>query len=280
MYRRSGRGRLLLLVFLALSIQLITLDFREGSSGAFERVKNVGEAIVVPIQRGVTAVFRPVRNFFSSIVELGSLRSRNDDLAAEIAQLRSEIAQAEAIIEQNESLRELLELNESYTSMDSLAAEVIGRAPGNYKWAVFIDKGLEDGIRQDMAVLNAKGLVGKIITVDDHQATVLLLIDPKGAATARIEDRQAIGSISGNGVGQPFALEFIGPNAEVQDGDRVVTAGYDGMTFPPGIPVGVVTSVSGDERVLERTIEVDPFVDFTALDFVLVLLETAPGEPN
>lgn len=278
MFRRSGRGRLLLLVFLALSIILITLDFRPGYNGVFERAKDVGVTIVAPVQRGITAVFRPVRNFFSSVAELGSLRSKNDDLEAEVAQLQSEIAQAKALIEENQSLREIQALRESYTSMESVAAEVIAKAPGNYKWAVVIDKGLDDGVRPDMAVLNQKGLVGKIITADDHQSTVLLIIDPRGAAAARVEDRRDTGRINGNGAGENLSLQLIGPNAEVQDGDRVVTAGYDGSIFPPRIPIGVVTRVSGDERVLERDIEVDPFVDFTALDFVVVLLESGPQE--
>lgn len=280
MFRRSGRGRLLLLVFLALSIILITLDFRPGSRGVFETARDLGVTVVAPVQRGITAVFRPVRNFFSSIAELSSLRDRNEDLEAEIAELRSEISQAKAIIEENRSLRELHELSESYTSMESLAAEVIGRAPSNWKWSVFINKGTADGIRPDMAVLNQQGLVGKILNAEEHRSTVLLLIDRQGAASARVERRRDIGTIRGNGAGENLSLELIGPSTPVQGGDRVVTAGYDGGIYPPGIPIGVVIQVSGDERVLERTIEVDPFVDFTGLDFVLVLLESGPSEAN
>ncbi|HVF53895.1 MAG TPA: rod shape-determining protein MreC [Actinomycetota bacterium] len=274
MFRRTGRGRLLLLVFLALSILVITLDFRQGGDGALGRAKDISTAIVAPIQRGFTAVFRPVGDFFSSIGELGDLRSTNNELEAELGQLRSEIEQAEALIGENQRLRDLMDLRESYASMETVQAEMIGRAPGNYQWAIFIDKGRADGILPDMAVVNPDGLVGKVIGAGEHTATIRLLIDPRAAAAARVEGGRDTGEVDGNGASENLSLELIGPNAEVSEGDRVITAGYDEGIFPAGIPIGVVTEVSEDPRALEREIEVDPFVDFTALDFVLVLTDT------
>lgn len=272
MFRRSGRGRLLLLVLLVLSIGLITLDFRQSSGGVLERVREISVAVVAPVQRGFTAIVRPIGNFFGSIAELGALRSRNEELEADIEQLRSQIERASSLVRENERLRASLDLRESYTSMDMVAAEVIGRAPSNYKWAVFIDKGRDDGIRPDMAVIDSDGLVGKVIGADANTATVLLLIDPRAAAAARVEERRDTGRVVGNGASEMLSLELIGPNATVFDGDRVITAGYEGGVFPPGIPIGIVSEVGGDIRVLERIIEVDPFVDFTAVDFVQVIV--------
>lgn len=281
MFRRSGRGRLLLLVLLVLSIGLITLDFRQSNGGVLERIREISVAVVAPVQRGFTAVVRPIGNFFGSIAELGDLRSQNEELEDEVEALRAEIKRAESLIRENERLRASLELRESYTSMDTVAAEVIGRAPSNYKWAIFLDKGREDGIRPDMAVLDSDGLVGKVIGADANTSTVLLLIDPRGAAAARVEERRDTGRVVGDGASETLSLELIGPNAQVFEGDRVITAGYEGGIFPPGIPIGIVSDVSDDIRVLERTIEIDPFVDFTAVDFVHVIVaseEPAPRE--
>lgn len=280
MFRRSGRGRLLLLVFVALSLAVITLDFRQEPGGPIERAKHISAAVVAPIQRGVTAVFRPVRDFFASIIELGDLRDHNSELEAELEQVQSAIRQAESLVEENRRLREALELTESYVSMETVTAEVIGRAPSNYKWAVFIDKGRADGIRPDMAVMDADGLVGKVIGAEEHMATILLLIDPRAAAAARIEDGRDTGSVSGNGSTEHLSLELIGPKAEVSVGDDVITAGYDGHVFPPGIPIGRVIEVSEDPRLLERIIRVAPFVDFTAVDFVQVILESGSADPR
>ena len=90
MYRRPGRGRVLLLVFVALSMFLITLDFRTGSEGPLGRAKDWSIAVLAPVQRGFATVFRPVGNFFSSLGEIGDLRERNQQLEEEVRQLRSE----------------------------------------------------------------------------------------------------------------------------------------------------------------------------------------------
>lgn len=274
MRRRNGRGRLLLLVFLALSILVITLDFRQGSGGPLERVKDVTAAVVAPIQRGFTAVFRPVGNFFSSLAELSHLRSDNERLENELEEIRSEIARAQAVEDENARLRALLDLDEPWFTQEKVTAQVTGRVPNNYKWAVTIDKGESDGIEKDMAVIAAEGLVGKIATTTSNTATVLLLIDPLGAASARISGGYDSGLVEGHGGNEPLTLELIGSGTDVAVGNKVVTSSYNGGVFPPDIPIGTIIRVGGDERQPTQQLDVEPYVKFTGLDFVQVLLET------
>lgn len=279
MYRRTGRGRVLLLAFLALSIVVITLDFRAPSDGPLERAKDISAAIVAPIQRGITAVFRPVGNFFSSLSDLASLRSENVKLKNEIDELESGIAEAEAVTSENARLRALLDLDESWLTMETVTATVIAKSPANYKWAYLIDKGRNDGLRPDMAVIDATpGLVGKIVRVGPDTATVLLLIDPQAAAQARVEGGQRYtGLVRGNGGAEELSLEDIDSNATVDVGDEIVTSGYDEGVFPPSIPIGRVVSVSAAGAALDQEIFVQPWADFSNLDFVRVLLQTGPG---
>lgn len=272
MYRRNGRGRLLLLVFIALSIVIITLDFRQGEGGPLGRAKEISVAIVAPIQRGLTTVFRPVGNFFASIGELGSLRTDNAELRSQVEAMEQEVREAEALKEDFAALSRLMDLDEPYTSGDFINAQVIGTSPSNYRWARFIDKGYEDGVRKNMAVVNADGLVGKVINVTRGDALVLLLIDPKAAAGARIENRRDTGKIQGNGEDQGLSLDLIGSNSEVFEADEVVTSGQDGV-FPAGIPIGLVDQITGDIRRPDQQIVVEPWVDFTGLDYVRVLLD-------
>lgn len=275
MYRRSGRGRLLLLVFLALSIVLITLDFRENEGGPLERARDISVTIVAPIQRGLTTIVRPVGDFFASIGELGSIRSDNTRLKTQLEAAQSQVRQAEALENDFAALSRLSEVDEPWTRMDSVTASVFGKGPSNFRWARFINKGRADGIRPDMAVVNADGLVGKIVKpVTKNTATVLLLVDPRGAAGARVADRRDTGNIQGNGENDRLSLELIGSNAEIDEGDQVVTSGYSGGIFPPSIPIGFIEEIIGDVRAPEQTIIVRPYVRFTELDFVLVLLET------
>jgi len=276
MFRRPGRGRVLLLVFLALSILVITLDYRQNEGGPLERAKDISLAIVAPIQRGITAVVRPIGDFFSSLGELSSLRSENERLEDELAELESEEEQLQELAEENQRLTDLLDLERRYATLEPLTAEVIGRVPSNYKWAVRIDKGRSDGIRPDMAVINLDGLVGKIVQADSHYAVVLLLIDSEAGAGARIEQNRDLGSVSGNGVGEYLSLELIDPGTHVGRYSEVETSGYDQGIFPPGIPIGVVVSATSEGPAVEQDIDVDPHVAFTSLDFVQVLLESGP----
>jgi rod shape-determining protein MreC len=272
MYRRNGRGRFLLLAFIALSILIITLDFRQGEGGPLARAKEISVAVVAPIQRGLTTVFRPVGNFFASIGELGSLRSDNSRLKAELEAMQQQVREAEALKHELSSAMELLDLDAPYTAGEFVNARVYAVSPSNYRWARLIDKGSEDGIRKNMPVVNSDGLVGKIISVTKSDAVVLLLIDPKAAAGARIEDRRDTGKIQGNGEDQGLSLELIGSNSDVFEADEVITSGQDGV-FPPGIPIGLVDQIAGDIRRPDQQIVVAPWVDFTALDYVRVLLD-------
>jgi rod shape-determining protein MreC len=266
----------LLLVFLALSILVITLDYRQNRGGPLERAKDVSLAIVAPIQRGITAVVRPIGDFFSSLGDLNSLRTENERLKEELEQLQSEEEQLQELAEENQQLTDLLDLERRYATLDPLTAEVIGRVPSNYKWAVWIDKGRSDGIRPDMAVINLDGLVGKVVQAESHMSTVLLLIDPQGGAGARVERSRDTGVITGNGVGEDLSLELIDPGSDVNRYDQVETSGYNGGIFPPGIPIGIVVSVAAEGPAVEQDIDVDPYVDFTSLDFLQVLLESGP----
>src|SRR5687767_15923439 len=100
MYRRAGRGRILLIAFLALSIVVITLDFRQSPNGPLERGKDLATTIVAPLQRGFTAVTRPVGNFFSSLGELGRLRSENSRLRTEVSEMEGRVTEALSLAEE------------------------------------------------------------------------------------------------------------------------------------------------------------------------------------
>lgn len=277
MYRRAGRGRILLFAFLALSIVVITLDFRQSPEGPLERGKDLATSIVAPLQRGLTTVTRPVGNFFSSLGELGRLRSENAELRASVEDMEGRLSEALSVAEENESLRESLELDESWATMDRVTAQVIGYDPDNYKWAVFIDKGREDGIRPDMAVVNSDGLVGKVIRATADFSTVILLIDPQVTARARIAGEGQTGAVEGNGGEQALSLRYIDTHADVGVGQDVVTSGHDAGIYPSSIPIGEITAVDAEGAALYQDIEVRPWVDFKSLDFVLVLTETGPA---
>jgi rod shape-determining protein MreC len=275
MYRRPGRGRLLLLAFVILSILIVTLSFQEEGDGPLEKARDVAASIVAPIQRGVTVVVRPVRNFFSSLGDLGNLRSENEELESELAEAEARLERVEALEEEVDELRDLTEMKESWFTMDSVDAEVIANTAANYKWAVTIDKGSESGVETNMAVVDSTGsVIGKTIDVTDNTASVLLLIDPESGATS--DTKNAIGSIKGNGADEDLSLEYVSPEEKVKVGETVTTSGKDQGVFPAGIPIGEISYVGDDQAGIEQVIEVEPFADFSDIQFVKVLLDSGP----
>lgn len=280
MYRRPGRGRVLLLVFVALSILLITLDYRSGDVGILKKAKEWSVAVVAPIQRGFTTVFRPVGDFFSAVGDIPDLRDQNRRLEEQVKQLESESDQADSALEENERLRDTLELPPSWGSMERVSAQVFSSGPGNYSRSVQIDKGSDDGIAEDMAVVAPEGLVGKVLKVSPNTSVVLLLTDPRGGAGARILGVNDTGTVQGDG-DATLVMNFVEKNSIVEAGDSIVTSGQSpggalGSIFPPGIPVGTVGSVEIQGGQATKEIEVQASVDFSKLDFVTILLESGP----
>jgi rod shape-determining protein MreC len=271
MYRKPGRGRVLLLMFLALSIIVITIDYRAGSGGILKTAKEWSVAVVAPIQRGFTTVVRPVGNFFASIGELSDLRDQNKRLEDENERLTAENTQADEVLEENQRLADLLELEEAWPAMDKVHAQVYAKDAGNYGEGVYIDKGREDGIRPNMPVLAPEGLVGKTLRVTAHESLVVLLVDTNFGANARVKDERDTGLVRGRGSADPLTMILIGKNSDVEVGDEVTTSGLDEI-FPPAISIGEVVRAEVQGGQASKTIDVEPYVDIAKLDKVMVLI--------
>lgn len=281
MFRRSGRGRLVLAVFVVLSIGVITLDFQTEGEGPLDKAREWAGAVVAPIQRGVSIVVRPVRNFFSSLGDLSSLRSENERLTERVDEAEVRAERAAAIEDELAELRAELELDEPWFKMQATAVEVIANQGQNYTWSIIISKGSDEGIKPNMAVIDgsAGGLVGRTVEpITENTSTVLLMTDPRHAARARIENVEDHGLIEGNGGAEDLSMDWVNTDASVDNGAAVVTATYDGGIYPPNIPIGEVSNVTSVETSQDSRIEVTPFVDFDSLLTLQVLLETGPYE--
>ena len=270
-----------MVAFLVLSIGVITLDFQTEGEGPLDKAREWASTVVAPIQRGVSIVVRPVRNFFASLGDLSSLRSENEDLREEVETLRVDSERAEAIQDELAELREELDLDEPWFQMKTVAVEVISNQGANYSWSITISKGSDDGIQPNMAVIDgsAKGLVGRTVQpITDNTATVLLMTDPNAAARAKIKEVEDLGLVKGNGGDQDLSMDYVDAESKVEVGDTVVTATYDGGVFPPNLPIGEVSRVDPSETSLTQRITVAPVVDFESLLTLQVILETGPYE--
>ena len=264
---RSTRGMVILLV--VASLVTITIDYREGSGGPLSKASDALQTVVTPMQRAVSAVFHPVAAFFGALAHLPSEESRVNHLRSQLQQYQREHEQYQAALIQLHQLQQELDIAKSYT-FQTTGADVIGSAISNFEWSVVIDKGSRDGIRVDMPVMSAQGLVGRVIQVNQFGSKVLLVADPDSSVAARLVGSQETGMLTGQGRND-LQMSLIDQTTEVVKGEGVMTSAYSGGLFPPGIPIGQVSSVVTDKATGEQQISVAPFVDFSKLDVVLVI---------
>lgn len=218
------------------------------------------------VQRGATRMIGGVRTSWDDYLALQSVRSDNEQLRNEVAQLQVALQQQRALAQQSQTLVDLLKLREA-TQLDTVAAGVIaGSASPDFR-TLTIDKGSSDALRPDMAVIAPAGVVGRIITPSARAAKVQLLIDRNAAAGAIVERSRAQGVVEGTG--GSLLLNYVSGTADVQKGDVVSTSGIDGI-YPKGFVIGQIESV---ERAAGAfgAIVIRPAVDFSSIEAVLVV---------
>lgn len=271
------RGQRRALVLLAvLSAILVTLDARGES---FSGPRSAARSILDPAQQGVTALVAPVGRFFGGLADLGDSRRRIDELEAQNAELSRRLRESELTGARAEELRRLRLLT-GQGQFTVVPATVTGLGPAlGFEWAVTVDAGRRDGVRPDQTVVSADGLVGRVKEVTDSSAVVVLAVDPGSSVGVRLAGGRQLGLASGNGLG-PLTFTPLDPQTRIKVGDRLVTGPYGGSTYVAGIPVGEVTAVSGDPGAPAREATVRPYVGFSSLDLVGILLSAPPTDPR
>jgi len=278
--RDTRESRLLLVLLIAIAFALITVDIRGGEDSPVDGARGAAATVFGPIENGVATAVDPVGNAIAAVRD-------SDDRHDRIAQLEQENASLKAKLGSDDrNSSRLAQLDKMLKTAGAgqygiKGAEVIaiGAAQG-FSWTVTIDVGSSDGITRDMTVLNGDGLVGRVTTVGPNTATVLLANDPDFTVGTRMESTDELGFASGQG-DQPLRVELLNGKAKIKNGDRLVTFGSQAdKPFVPGVPVGVVSRVDPSGGDLTRTIYVKPYVSFTKLDIVGVVVETPSKDPR
>jgi rod shape-determining protein MreC len=236
---------------------------------------------VTPFEKAIVWIQSGSSNLWHNYFYLRGVRQENRDLKAEIEQLRLEQVRLSEDAGQARRLQLLLGFKEQFISQ-TVAAQVIGSSGSEQSRSVYIDKGWRDGIRPDMAVMTADGVVGKVLRVygqkplEASTSEVLLINDQSSGVGAILEKSRLQGIIRGSAAGEVI-LEKIMSDEKVQPGERVLTSGGD-QIFPKGLPVGtVVNSVTGQD--LFQNIKVKPAANLSKLEEVLVITKLEDKTP-
>jgi rod shape-determining protein MreC len=231
-------------------------------------------ALVSPPQRAVESSKTGVGSIWDNYFALRHVRQENKDLQATVDRLRLEQAALLEDARQGQRLQGMLGFQEKYLYKTTIA-QVIGTSGSDQSQVFTIDKGRDDGLKRDMAVITAEGIVGKVREVFRHTAQVLEINDQSSGAGVILEDTRIRGILRGNAQGQPQVVGILSDN-RIKPGEKVLTAGGDEI-FPRGLPVGTVEKVVSDpDRDGFIRVVVKPAAHLDRLDEVLVITDTAP----
>jgi rod shape-determining protein MreC len=185
-----------------------------------------------------------------------------------IAELESELIQAKEMAKENERLRKLLEFRDTLAGK-RIAAQVIGWDPSPWRKTLILDKGTNQGIRKDMAVVVPEGLIGRILETGPSTSRVILLQDSDSRVSAIADQSRAQGVVAGGGR-EELTLEYLELESGVAVGEAVLTSGLNGL-FPKGIQIGKITSLSKDATGLHLQAKIQSSVRFSKLEEVICL---------
>ncbi|MFG3048767.1 rod shape-determining protein MreC [Streptomyces sp. NPDC090023] len=278
--RDTKESRLLLVLLIAIAFALITVDIRGGRNSPVDGARQAAAAAFGPIENGLSTAVDPVGNAVSAVRDSGDRHDRLAVMEKENAALKAKLGSDDRNRSRLNQLDRMLKVaGQGQYGIKGAQVIAIGAAQG-FSWTITIDAGADDGIKRDMTVLNGDGLVGRVTTVGPETATVLLANDPDFTVGTRMEAGDELGFASGQG-DRPLRVELLNGKAEVKKGDRLVTFGSQAdKPFVPGVPVGVVSRVDPSGGGLTRTLYVTPYVGFSKLDIVGVVVAGPKKDPR
>ncbi len=273
--RRPSRTVLMLLLLACFTI--ITLDARGGDSSPVDPLRSAAGDVFGPVESGTAAAVRPFAAVPDHFRTTAALRQQVTDLEARNSQLRTRLAGTALDRNRAAELDGLL-ASSRRTGYALVPARVVAMGPAqSFSRTVTIDAGRSSGVRPDLTVVNNDGLVGRVLRADRSTATVLLLVDQESVVGGRLGDSMEVGFLRGRGqVGRDarLDLELVDPSAVAEQGDTLATWGSrNGAPYVAGVPIGRVASLYSTPRQQTTHAVITPYVDFSTLDLVGVVVD-------
>jgi len=280
---RALRRRVVVVGLVLASLALVTASFR---SSALNSVEGYGASALRPFELAANRVARPFRDASGWTQGLFDAKAANRRLARENEQLRQQVAALASDAQELTTLRQLIRYHDSPSfpsGYDEVGAEVL-TSPTAFDQSVTISAGSDQGIAPEDVVITPQGLVGTVDKVTPEESRVRLITDPSSGVRAVDETNPAAIGVIDHGVGSnSLVLDDIGKDLRVGYQDTIITAGSPAggklpSLFPRDIPIGYVSSVGQNDTDIFKDIQVQPFVDLSSLESVLVLIpKKAPG---
>ena len=245
-----------------------------GRNQEWNPVEKIIIEITAPFQEFIKKTIQITEDIWLKYFFLINVHDENKQLKRELNSLKVENYRYRESIKTNKRLHKLLQLKKTIQHWPVMVAQVIGRDPTGWFQSVIIDKGEKSGLKINMPVVNDRGVVGRLVSVSQNYAKVLLIIDQNSAVDCIIQRSRDKGIVKGlsSTIGK---LHYVLKTSDVVTGDIVVTSGF-GRVFPKGIPIGKIIDVNNTPGELFKDVKVKLFVNFSKLEELLVILKEDP----
>jgi rod shape-determining protein MreC len=276
----TGRHKNITILAIVLAVQFFGLAAqirRPGEQGrATPLIRTWVVTAITPIEKFFVHTVDGVHDLFTNYFYLRGVRKENANLKEQVEQMRLEQVRLQQDAAQARRLQALLGFKEQFVSQ-TLAAQVIGTSGSDASRIVYIDKGTSDGVRDNMAVITADGVVGKIAKAFSSTSQVLLISDQSWGAGGILTQSRLQGIVKGTQAGD-VQMAYIMSDNQIKPGEPIVTSGGDRI-FPKGLAIGSVREVSPGKDLF-LNIRVKPAADLNRLEEVLVITKIVEKAPD
>jgi rod shape-determining protein MreC len=273
-----GRYRNVSILAAAIFLQIVGLAVqvkRQAENQSSRLIRVWAVTAVTPLEKGIVRLQTGATGIWRNYLYLRGVRQQNRDLQQQIQQMQLEQVRLKQDAQQAHRLQALLGFKEQFIAQTT-AAQVIGSSGSEQSRIVYIDKGSNQGIRRDMAVISGDGVVGKVVLVFGDTAQVLLISDQSSGVGAILEQSRLQGILKGKASGE-LILDKIMSDEEVKPGEKVLTSGGD-QIFPKGLLIGTVSKISTGGQFLQVALQ--PAAALNHLEEVLVITQKLEREPG
>lgn len=275
--RRINPKVLALVVVLVMSLALAY--FTGWNRPWLTKPEALWQDLLAPLESGVTVVMQSSKNFIESLTKYSQTKEENQLLQNRVEELTGELYLLEEYRLENLRLRSLLNFEASFVDQrELLAAKVIGRNPSNWRKTLTVNKGRVHGLEEGAAVITPRGVVGRIGTLGERSAEVLLILDHEGALGGMTQTTRFPGIVEGTGdIDIPLQMIQLPYDSPVDENQIVITSGLGGV-FPKGLPIGYVVDIIPETNGLMKKAQMLPFVDFDRIEEVFIILSKKEEE--
>lgn len=267
--RKTGKiGIIITIIILTILVIITNID-----TSKFSYVEGIANKLVMPIQNGLTYLKNKIAGNNIFFEDINNLKNENEKLKKENQELNKSLSELGMIKAENKTLREYANLTDEYTKYDTVPAYIINRDVNNLNSTIIINVGTKHGIKNNMPVVSEKGVVGHIISATDTTAKVQPIIDSSSSVSAIMNiSRDNIivkGELDNKNL---LKATYIGTDADLILNDDVETSGIGGI-YPKGLKIGKLVEIVETQNVTEKYAIIEPAVDFSKLETVLVIIK-------